>query len=339
MCIEHERRIWGVNAARVFAVVVACALIVLCSPRPGEAGEKWEKPFRLDRRIHFSAHYEPKRRGPEIWVKHCALTVTQGRLYAEVEVKLELIEKAKCRLALATLAPDSRVLSRQETVFGRDQLSRHRRYETEGVIVFDLGPWQRQTEAKRLRAEVELMPVETEVLLPEIPQTTLEFRIVDAQDRVVDDVRKQVWRVTEHPDEAHHWVEEPSGRRWKMVRGTGRGQDRYLPGVYCVSASRRGSRFERDDTPIARSAEFVLDGSQRKQEVVVRLVGSTPLTIKAISAETGEPLEYAGVSLFDENGFPIADGSRVCTGSRPRKVHGSSWTLNGRPSPNGFVWR
>jgi len=299
-----------------------------------EAHETWQKPFHLDQRVHFSVQYEPERHGPEIWVKHCVLTVTQGRLYAELEVELERMGGAKCRLALATLAPNSDILSRQEAVFGKQQLSRQRRHEAEGVIVFDLGPWQRQTEAARLQAQVELMSEETEVLLPKIPLTTLDIRIVDAHDRAVDDVSKQVWRVTEHQDEAYHWVEEPSGTRWKKVWGTGRGQDCYLPGRYCVSASRRTSGPEHDNTPIDRSAEFVLDGSRREHKVVVQLVGDTPLAIRAINAETGRPLDNAGVSLFDENGFPIAEGHVDDDGLFVRRHlrPGVYWVMAGRHS-------
>ena len=49
MCIEREQRTCRVNAARASAALVACAVMVLCWPRPAEGAERW--PFSVHGKV------------------------------------------------------------------------------------------------------------------------------------------------------------------------------------------------------------------------------------------------------------------------------------------------
>lgn len=107
----------------------------------------------------------------------------------------------------------------------------------------------------------------------------------------------------------HVWHDSGTGKTWQPIHNfgakDGATKEGLAPGDYRVTASIGHG----DPTMLAVSDPIRLDGSREHTVVALAIQEGPSLTIKAVDAQTGKPLEYAAIRLVRPDGLPVVSWS------------------------------
>jgi protocatechuate 3,4-dioxygenase beta subunit len=156
-------------------------------------------------------------------------------------------------------------------------------------------------------------------------QAVLRVRVLGSDGRPTEAVYLNLWRAIDPAAKAPPrgrglyepvYSEEPStGRTWERFRNWSPGYPRpqvlgfeeLPPGDYRVSVAHDDRSPTPDPTPFGVSEPVRLAERDRK-DVMVKLAGDTPLTVRIVEIGRDAPLERVAVRLVRADGLPVVHG-------------------------------